>query len=252
MHVLIVDDDDAFRTILSDVLRSNDGYVVTACDSGEKAIESLKNNQFDMIVLDYKMPGVSGLNVLQWIHEQKIETPVIMLTAAGNEEVAVEAMKLGAYDYIRKEYIEVDHLPIAINGVYERYLFRKEKERREQEERDREKNVAALKMFQDTTGSVSHFVNTSLSVLSLNLEEYERHLLPIIPKEKRTQLMNVFDNMKQEIKAVTTGVKSLLSLSSLTYQRFAAPSPTHDLEETLKRDVQSIEAEMKKFESNSQ
>jgi DNA-binding response OmpR family regulator len=248
MRVLVADDDDAFRTILADVLRSNEGYVVTPCESGESALEALKKDQFDMIVLDYKMPGVSGLNVLQWIHEQKMETPVIMLTAAGNEEVAVEAMKLGAYDYIRKEYIEVDHLPIHINGVYERYLFRKEKERRDIEEKEREKNLAALKMFQETATSVTHFVNTSLSVLSLNVEEYERHLLPVIQKEKRQQLMGVFDNIKGEIQAVTTGVKSLLSLSSMVYQRFTAGQPAHDIMETVKKDVRTIEEEMKKFE----
>lgn len=62
------------------------------------------------------------------MYEQKNETPVLMLTAAGTENIAVEAMKLGAYDYIKKDQLDLEHLPINLNGIYERYLFRKERE----------------------------------------------------------------------------------------------------------------------------
>ena len=65
------------------------------------------------------------------MYEQKNETPVLMLTAAGTENIAVEAMKFGAYDYIRKEQLQFEVLPILINGVYQQFLFRKEKENKE-------------------------------------------------------------------------------------------------------------------------
>src|SRR3989337_2145300 len=115
--ILLVDDDDSFRMAIRQVLSSTGKYKVKTCDSGETAIEMLKGERFDIVIRDYKMVGMSGLNVLQWMHEQKIETPVVMMTAAGSEMVAVEAMKLGAYDYVRKEHVEIDHIEILIAGV---------------------------------------------------------------------------------------------------------------------------------------
>src|SRR3989339_594610 len=101
--VLLADDDDSFRSVIKQVLTSTGKYRVHPCESGDQAIEALRQERFDVVIVDYKMPGLTGLNVLQWMHEEKIDTPVIMMTAAGSESVAVEAMKLGAYDYVRKE-----------------------------------------------------------------------------------------------------------------------------------------------------
>jgi DNA-binding NtrC family response regulator len=126
LRLLIVDDEDAFRLALKSAM-TDSGYLVESCDCGEAAINLLHASLFDVILLDYRMPGISGLNVLQWMLEQKMETPVIMLTAVGSENIAVEAMKLGAYDYFAKDTIDIFHLPIAINSAYERYLFKKEK-----------------------------------------------------------------------------------------------------------------------------
>ncbi|MBM4162614.1 MAG: response regulator, partial [Ignavibacteria bacterium] len=98
--LLIVDDDDSFRIAMKQILSSSGRYRVRSCESGESAIEALQQERFDVVILDYRMGGISGLNVLQWMHEQKIDTPVVMMTAAGSESVAVEAMKLGAYDYV--------------------------------------------------------------------------------------------------------------------------------------------------------
>jgi DNA-binding response OmpR family regulator len=217
-RVLVIDDDEAFRLSLVTVLDS-DEMRPTACGSGEEAIELLAREKFDVVLLDYKMPGMNGLNVLQWMHEQKIETPVVMLTAAGSEYVAVEAMKLGAYDYVRKEMVDIEHLPVTINGVYERYLFRKEKQRREEEEREREKNAAAIKMFGETVVSIGHYVNNALAVLSMNLTEHERDLTMYVPEAQREKFREAFGELRQEFSIVAAGVRSMLNLSSLVTQR---------------------------------
>ncbi len=128
LRILLVDDEEPLRNILRKYLESTDKFECTECESGEDAVGLLNRLQFDVIILDYKMQGISGLNVLQWMCEQKIETPVLMLTAAGSENVAVEAMKLGAYDYLRKDQLDLEHLPIILNGIYERYLFHKDRE----------------------------------------------------------------------------------------------------------------------------
>ncbi len=128
LRILLVDDEEPLRNILRKYLESTDKFECTECESGEDAVGLLNRLQFDVIILDYKMQGISGLNVLQTMSEQKNETPVLMLTAAGSENIAVEAMKLGAYDYIRKDQLDLEHLPIILNGIHERYLFRKERE----------------------------------------------------------------------------------------------------------------------------
>jgi len=138
LRLLIVDDDDAFRLALKSAM-DDSGYSVESCDCGEAGINILRASVFDVVILDYRMPGISGLNVLQWMHEQKMETPVIMLTAVGSENIAVEAMKLGAYDYFAKDTIDIFHLPIAINSAYECFLFKKEKMRNQLNEQTHEK-----------------------------------------------------------------------------------------------------------------
>lgn len=106
LQILIVDDEEPFRKVVSVVLQDRGGFDVEECESGESAIAALRQRAYDVVILDYRMEAVSGLNVLQWMLEQKIDTPVIVLTGAGSEHIAVEAMKLGAYDYIQKDLFE--------------------------------------------------------------------------------------------------------------------------------------------------
>ncbi len=244
-RVLVVDDEDGFREVMSSVLNATDEWSGIGCASGEEAIGMLAKEQFDVVLLDYKMPGMNGLNVMQWMHEQKQETPVIMLTAAGSEFVAVEAMKLGAYDYVRKEQVDINHLPVTINGVHERYLFRKEKQRIEQEEREREKNAAAIKMFGDTVVSIGHYVNNALSVLSMSLTEDERELSEYVPEPKREKFRSAFQQLHQEFSIVAAGVRSMLNLSSVVTKRMKHTKNIIEVkkEEILDKELMEREAE---------
>jgi DNA-binding response OmpR family regulator len=220
ISILIVEDEDAFRMVLREVLTLDDQYHVTDCDTGEKAIELLQRQPFDVVLLDYKLPGISGLNVLQWMHEQKLDTPVMMLTAAGSEHVAVEAMKLGAYDYLRKEHVDVDHLGIAINGVYERFLYKKEKERRERIETERTTSLIAIESFHSALASIAQIVNNSLSLVSSNLEKREMELINSIAPEARRAVQEAFAEMRQQYSVVSFAVKSMLNVANTLHGNF--------------------------------
>ncbi len=222
LNVLIVDDEDPFRKILSSFFTTEVGYKVDEADSGEAALEILKQKTFDIIVLDYKMSGMSGINVLQWMHEQKMETPVLMLTGAGSEPIAVEAMKLGAYDYLRKEYVDVDHLPIIINGIYERYLFRKEKEQREIVERERAKNIASIKAFHDTVSAIGLVVNNALAMMSLDIQEYAQDIESHIPVESHPRVRQAFSELRQQYSAIALSIRSILNASETLNERFTS------------------------------
>jgi len=239
--ILMVDDDDAFRIAMKQALSTGGKYRVRSADSGEAAIEALQHDRFDVILLDYRMPGISGLNVLQWMHEQKVDTPVVMMTAAGSEGIAVEAMKLGAYDYVRKEQVEVDHIGILIDGVYERYLFRKEKERREAIEREREKSLIAIETFHSTLASIAQIVNNSLSMVSLNIQEHESKVRPFVTDEGQQRLSHVFADLKQEYSVIASAVKSMLDMANVLHGNFTDANYTQRLNDMLNGNLRTAQ-----------
>ena len=101
--VLIVDDEPGMRRILSSNLRQ-DSHITVEAESAEVGIALLRNQDFDVVITDQKMPGGSGLDVLRTIQETAPHTSVIFLTAVGTVELAVESMRLGAFDFLSKPF----------------------------------------------------------------------------------------------------------------------------------------------------
>lgn len=196
--------------------------IAKSCNSGAAAMEELKQEVFDVVILDYNMPEMSGLDVLHWMQKEKINTPVIMLTAAGSETIAVEAMRLGVYDYFRKDQIDINRLPVAVMSVHERYLYRKDLHRREEEEKatkGTQRDLESLKMFENTVKSLGQFVENSLTGLLKNLQRQEEELYHSIPVEAQEKCREVFVEIKKGIEVVSTGMKSMLDLTSLVTKK---------------------------------
>ncbi len=103
MRVLVVDDDAVFREELSDLLRDDD-HSVTSVPSVAKALESLESDEFDVVLTDLKMPRQTGLDLLREVRSRWPRTLVVMLTGFATVETALDAMKLGAFDYVRKPF----------------------------------------------------------------------------------------------------------------------------------------------------
>jgi len=99
--ILVVDDEETTRRSLADILRL-EGAHVKAAAGGEAAVEVLQQETFDLILLDLKMPGMDGLDVLRIANSMAPETQVILLTAHGSLESAIAALRLGAHDYLLK------------------------------------------------------------------------------------------------------------------------------------------------------
>jgi DNA-binding NtrC family response regulator len=98
--ILVVDDEETLCTFYSDSLTQ--GYRVITAYNGWKALQLAREENPDLILLDIKMPGMDGIEVLKKIKKLREEIVVIMLTGYGTLETAREAMKLGAYDYVTK------------------------------------------------------------------------------------------------------------------------------------------------------
>ena len=107
-NILIVDDEPSNRRILEQVL-ARAGYSVETADDGAEALEQLDAFRPDLIILDYMMPDLSGMDVLRELRKREDDTPVIMITAYGTVERAVEAMQEGAYDFITRPF-KPDHI----------------------------------------------------------------------------------------------------------------------------------------------
>jgi len=227
VRVLIADDEESFLRVVTSVLESTNRFDVHTCDSGDEAIELLKRSPADVVVLDHKMPGKSGLNVLQWLHEQKSTIPVIVLTGHGSENIAVEAMKLGAYDYVRKDQFDKHHFPLVVASVYERFLFKKERERRERELDEREKNLATFELLRDSVVSFSQIVHSSLTTISLLTDESERLLQPLVLPEGREYFKRYFKKVRGEYETLSTVTKSIVSLSKVMYDNYEGLQPAH-------------------------
>jgi len=103
VHLLVVDDEKSICDIVGQYLRMK-GYVVTCAGSAEAAIEIIKQNSIDLVLSDIKMPGMSGVELLKWVREYNRSLPVVMTTGFPTLDTAIEALKLGAFDYLTKPF----------------------------------------------------------------------------------------------------------------------------------------------------
>ena len=116
--ILLVDDEKVFTDNMSKLLNAR-GYRVTPVYSGDSAIQHLEEERFDVVVLDLKMPGMDGITTLKEIKKLGLFTETLILTGHGSIDTAMEAIKLGAYDYLTKP-CEIDDLVVKIEGAWEK------------------------------------------------------------------------------------------------------------------------------------
>jgi two-component system, NtrC family, response regulator PilR len=113
--ILVVDDEVSIREFL-DIMLKKEGYEVTLAEDGQKAKDLLAKKSFEMVISDLQMPNVTGLELLKFVKDNYPETVFMMITAFGTTETAVEAMKMGAYDYITKPF-KLDEVRLNISNA---------------------------------------------------------------------------------------------------------------------------------------
>jgi DNA-binding NtrC family response regulator len=143
--VLLVDDETVFTQNMSKLL-ANRGYRVTAVNSGDNAIKALEKEKFDVVVLDLKMPGMDGITTLKEIKKLDLFTETLILTGHGSIDTALEAIKLGAYDYLTKP-CEIDELVAKIEGAWGKKDSGEKKDMEEKIQKLVESPSAAFDLF---------------------------------------------------------------------------------------------------------
>ena len=115
MKLLLVEDEKITRITLANTLK-DEGYEVTACETGEKGLQELNKSEFDIVVTDLRLPKISGLEILEQAKKNNPDCKVIVMTAYASVETAVKALKLGAYDYLIKPF-SPDKLITTLNHI---------------------------------------------------------------------------------------------------------------------------------------
>jgi DNA-binding NtrC family response regulator len=123
-RVLVVEDEDVIRELLEQTLRE-EGFVVRTAESGEAGLKRLEAELFDVVLLDLNLPGMHGLNVLSAAPATQTDAQFIVMTAFGSVDTAVEAMKLGAFDYINKPF-RIEELLLTLRRAVEETALRRE------------------------------------------------------------------------------------------------------------------------------
>ena len=122
--ILVIDDDESLRRV-TQVQLEQAGYTVSVAADGREGLDLLERLPYDLVITDYKMPGLSGLDVLKKVRAEYPETLVVIITAFGTVENAVGAMKIGAYDYITKP-VDADELTFLAKRALEHKALREE------------------------------------------------------------------------------------------------------------------------------
>ncbi len=123
-RILIVDDEPSMRDVLSIAL-SDEHYEVVTANDGDQAVALLQEEPFNVVVSDIRMPGLDGMGLLRRAREAAPDTDIILITAHASTDSAIEALRLGAYDYITKPF-DVTELKITIRHALERQMLRRE------------------------------------------------------------------------------------------------------------------------------
>jgi DNA-binding response OmpR family regulator len=169
-NILVVDDEPIARQSLSDILRL-EGYVVTAIANGELAVEHVRRYSVDLILLDLKMPGMNGLDVIQVVNQISPDTEIILLTAYGSMESAVQALRQRVHDYLLKPASPLQIIESVNRGLERRAV-------RLRENADSELGIPVQKMQDGTEVDLMRRIITAGDIEE-SLTPAEGHLLKV-------------------------------------------------------------------------
>ena len=183
-RVLVVDDEESVRNLLQRTLEGTGFNVVTAAN-GQEAVETMSESELEIsvVLLDIKMPGMSGLEVLKQVTIEHPLICVIMLTAVVDTTTAVEAMKLGAYDYVTKPF-NPDDVVLAVQRGFERRTLwlENEKHRQRLQERLAGQTERMQEQFVELMNSLTR-EHQLLFRLKESRPELRKEILSKLPKE---------------------------------------------------------------------
>ena len=222
-NILIIEDSIDDLELYERIIKKTFNCAVTHFGVAEKAIESLEQgNQYDLILVDYNLPGIDGIDFLKLIRQRKIDPrcPVIVLTGQGNEEIAINFMRLGITDYIQKNHINFDSLSSAMQNALEKYQIKKIRQEKHKE----------LLFFAHT---LAHDLKSPIS----RMQSYCRLL-----KLKTQKQSSYIENIEEDANFLMKFIDKLLVYAE--FGRSPAEKQEVDLNTVLQKSITNLETDI--------
>jgi DNA-binding NtrC family response regulator len=165
-HILVIDDDSSVRSILEDFLQLK-GFEVSVAGDGEAGIDLIRERKIDLYFVDLVLPGMGGMEVLKKVASLHLQIPAIVITGFGAIETAVEAIKLGAFDYITKPFV-LEELLLVIQRALDFSKLKKENfslKKQLQQRYDFQGLVGNSPQMQEVYGLIKKVSDTDATIL---------------------------------------------------------------------------------------
>lgn len=162
-RILAVDDESSIRETLRSILET-EGYAVEVAQDGQEALDSFKNQHFDVVICDVKMQGMDGIEVLVALRELAPDLPVIMISGHGTIDTAVESLRKGAYDYIQKP-LDLNRLLVSLRNALDRNSLVAETQRLRQKVQQETEIVGDSAAIQEVRTMMQRVASTNARVL---------------------------------------------------------------------------------------
>jgi len=221
LKVLMVEDNPIDALVVKKRLQKDSAfdYEVTHVVSGEEALLSMEKNSYNIVLLDYNLPKMGGMEILAEINRKNIEVPVIMITGQGDEIVAAQLIKEGALDYLPKRENYEDAVPFIIRKTIAEFRSKLERLRLQKEialrKEELEKTNAKLteldRMKSDFVANVVHELKTPLTIIKGNLDNIDQGLAGEVQAKQKELLGDVF----RVINRLSRLINDLLDLSKI-------------------------------------
>lgn len=237
VYVLLVDDEDALVGILASQLTDQFGYVTRVVRDGQEAIDLLQRQEAlpGLIITDYDMPTVNGLELTEWINERRLDIPVIMLTAAGGGTIESQALQAGVYDYLRKETLDLTRLGLTIQSVLERRRLRAMEDGERERQHEASANQEATDRLHAVVTNLQPALMDGFASLHNGLDLLRQRTVKLPEGGERATCDDLIQRMHGEVKMLEGTMKTFLELYAFASSHHSYLQRIEELLESAKK-----------------